>query len=127
MGWVTLIVIAMTLTNCHPDGLRTVPRAPAVVFNRHALTAIRAARHLSKADLCRLSGVSAPYLTQLENGARTTISARKIREIAEALECDPRALYASAPKDGATHATDESRTGPAELTTEIDSPSAVAI
>lgn len=64
-----------------------------MIFNPHALAAIREARGISKAGLAKVDGLSASYITQLEKGRRTNPSTETLVNLAEALQVDPRALY----------------------------------
>lgn len=53
-------------------------------LNRHAMRAIREASGLNQVDLARELGSSPGYINDLEGGRRNA-SAKKIREIADAL------------------------------------------
>lgn len=64
-----------------------------MIFNHHALTALREARGLSKAALGRADGTSASYITRLEGGARTNPSINTVVNLARALGVDPQALF----------------------------------
>lgn len=64
-----------------------------MIFTRFGMTAIREAKHLSKAEVAVASEQAPSYITQLEKGDRDRPSITVIRRIAAALDCDPRALY----------------------------------
>lgn len=62
-------------------------------FNRVALAEFVRLRRLSKADLTRLAGLSAPYITELLSGKRRNPSYKTLQALADALEIDVEALF----------------------------------
>jgi len=62
------------------------------VFNGFALKAIREARGFSQSLVAGLAGLSAPYLSELERGKKSTPDAAYVAMFAEILDVDPRAL-----------------------------------
>ena len=65
-----------------------------MLFNRYALTTLREGRGLTRAQLASEAGVSAPYITQMETGARSTPSKSVLASLCRVLECgDERIFY----------------------------------
>jgi transcriptional regulator with XRE-family HTH domain len=60
-----------------------------------AIKVLRAARGLSRKDVAEAAGISYPYLSEIENGAKPG-SARALRPIAEALGVPLHELFAAA-------------------------------
>ena len=65
-------------------------------LNRHALTALREAKGISKADLARAIGVDRTYVSRWETGDRVA-NERYIRLMAETLGVSPLALTGALP------------------------------
>lgn len=70
-----------------------------MLFNRFALAEARRLRGVTKAQLARAASKSAPYITQLEGDVRANPSLRAVRDIAQALEIDERALFVDPGRD----------------------------
>lgn len=64
-----------------------------MIYSRFAQIAIRECRGITKSELAVAAEQAPSYITQLEKGDRDRPSVTVIRRLAEALECDPRALY----------------------------------
>lgn len=65
-----------------------------MVFNRVALAEFLRLRVMTPAELTKRAGISAPYLSNLMSGRKRNPTRTVVRSIAEALEIDPRALFA---------------------------------
>lgn len=66
-------------------------------FNPIALREFLRLRMMSQAELTKKAGISAGYLSDLLKGTKSNPSRPTVRNIAEALEIDPRALFIEAP------------------------------
>lgn len=76
------------------DKLAEVRYPNLVLFNPHALTAVRELRGLSKSELADRAKKSRPYITQLEGADRKSPSRAALRDIAEVLQIeDDRVFY----------------------------------
>ena len=64
-----------------------------VVINRHALTDLREARKLTKQELAKRAGISASYMTMLENGDKPG-TPKVVEKLAEALAVNELSLLA---------------------------------
>lgn len=64
-----------------------------MIFNRHTMTTVRELTHLTKSELAAAAGKSPAYITELEKGDKTAPSMPALRDLAEALGVDVRALY----------------------------------
>lgn len=64
-----------------------------MIFNRHAVIGWMEERLLSKSDLAVKSQLSTSYIGELLNGEKDNPSPKAIRQLAEALEIDPRNFY----------------------------------
>lgn len=62
-------------------------------FNPVALREFLRLRMMSQAELTKRAGISAGYLSDLLKGVKSSPSRPIVRNIAEALEIDPRALF----------------------------------
>lgn len=64
-----------------------------MIFNRFSLTALREAQQVTRSELAKKADKAPSYITQLEKGDRNNPSITALREIAEAIDADPRAFY----------------------------------
>lgn len=64
-----------------------------MIFNRHAVIGWMEERLLSKSDLAVKAQMSTSYVGELLNGDKDNPSPKAIRQLAEALEVDPRVFY----------------------------------
>lgn len=62
-------------------------------FNRIALAEFMRLRRMTKADLTKHAGLSAPYVTELLSGAKRNPTYKTLQAIAEALEIEVDALF----------------------------------
>lgn len=67
-------------------------------LNRHALTALRSAKSISKAELARAVGVDRTLITRFENGERPA-SQIQIQNLAKALHVPVLAIVSDAALD----------------------------
>jgi transcriptional regulator with XRE-family HTH domain len=69
-----------------------------MAFNRHALTALRIDRQMTKSRFAVKAQVSNAYLTELECGDKKRPSIRVVRRLAQALRIDARVLDPTLPE-----------------------------
>lgn len=68
----------------------------SVAVNTAALVHVRVLTGLSKSDLARAAGISAPYVSRLESGSSTRVSPAVYRRLLDALRiADYRVLLAA--------------------------------
>jgi transcriptional regulator with XRE-family HTH domain len=70
------------------------------MLNRHALTALRESKGVSKADLARAINVDRTLITRFEDGSRKP-SEPQIQRMADALSVSPLVLSGTLPADAA--------------------------
>lgn len=64
-----------------------------MLLNRHALTALREARLLTKSELAKRADITVSYVSELEAGNRLNPSLDVVRKLSEALDTSAQAFY----------------------------------